>query len=198
MVGGGEPLSAMRAFFSWKGTQPMRIASLLSVLVLAGTCWAQQGVDVQAPGVRVQTGTNTDAAVHSDTRHLGQKGTVRASELIGANVQNAADETVGEINDIVIDPNDGRVRYVALSVGGFLGIADQLFAIPFTSFECRREGDSHVVVLNVDKETLQKAKGFNQENWPDMANPQWQTENDRFYSTPRSTDIRANRTNDLR
>lgn len=176
----------------------MRIASLLSVLVLAGTCWAQQGVDVQAPGVRVQTGTNTDAAVNRDTRHLGEKRIVRASELIGANVQNAADETVGEINDIVIDPNDGRVRYVALSVGGFLGIADQMFAIPFTAFECRRDGDSHVVVLNVDKETLQKAKGFNQENWPDMADPQWQTENDRFYSTPRSTDIRANRTNDLR
>lgn len=178
----------------------MRIASLLSVLVLAGTCWAQQGVDVQAPGVRVQTDADrTDAPVaNHDTRQMGEKRTIRASQLIGLNVHNNADETVGEINDIVIDPNDGRVRYVALSVGGFLGIADQLFAIPWTAFECRRDGDTHVVVLNVNKESLQKAKGFNQENWPDMANPQWQTENDRFYTTPRSTDIRANQPREVR
>ena len=177
----------------------MRIASLLSVLVLAGTCWAQQGVDVQAPGVRVQTDANhPDAHAYNNTRQVGEKRIVRASELIGTNVQNNADETVGEINDIVIDPNDGRVRYVALSVGGFLGIADQLYAIPWTSFECRRDGDQHVVVLNVDKATLQKAKGFNQENWPDLANPQWQTENDRFYATPRSTDVRATRPAEVR
>lgn len=175
----------------------MRIASLLSVLVLAGTCWAQQGVDVQAPGVRVQTGTSPGSAPVG-ARHMGEKRTIRASELIGTNVQNAADETVGEINDIVIDPSDGRVRYVALSVGGFLGIADQLFAIPWTAFECRRDGDQHVVVLNIDKATLQKAKGFNQENWPDMANQQWQTENDRFYVVPRSTDVRVHRSSDLR
>lgn len=184
----------------------MRFSSLLSVLVLAGTCWAQQGVDVQAPGVRVQTNNDRGQAVttrpatdhYTNTHDLGQKRIVRASELIGLNVKNNADESVGEINDIVIDPNDGRVRYVALSVGGFLGIADQLFAIPWTAFECRRDGDQHVVVLNVDKETLKKAKGFNQDSWPDMANPQWQTENDRFYGAPRSTDIRANRPSDLR
>jgi len=176
----------------------MRITSILSVLILAGTCWAQQGVDVQAPGVHVQTDANRGDANAYNGRHTGEKKIVRASELIGKNVQNDADETVGEINDIVIDPNDGRVRYVALSVGGFLGIADQLYAIPWTSFECRRDGDQQVVVLNVDKATLQKAKGFNQENWPDMANPQWQTENDSFFSSPRSTDVRANRPSDLR
>ena len=143
----------------------MRIASIFSVLVLASLCWAEQ-------------------------RETGENKTVRASELIGTNVQNNADETVGEINDIVIDPNEGRVRYVALSVGGFLGVADQLFAIPWTSFECRRDGDEHVVVLNVNKETLQKAKGFNQDNWPDMANQQWQMENDRIFE-PRSSDVRA-------
>ena len=91
--------------------------NLLSVLVLAGTCWAQQGVDVQAPGVRVQTNP-ADAHAYDNTCSLGEKRIVRASELIGTNVQNNADETVGEINDIVIDPNDGsplrsRFRSVA-------------------------------------------------------------------------------------
>lgn len=182
----------------------MRIASLLSVLVLAGTCWAQQGVDVQAPGVHVQTDAERD---HADANHAGthdyatsqragQKQIVRASQLIGANVENNADETVGEINDIVIDPNDGRVRYVALSVGGFLGIADSLYAVPWTSFECRQQGDEHVVILDVTQETFKNAKGFSEENWPDMANQQWQQENDRAYT--RSTDRRANQTNEVR
>jgi sporulation protein YlmC with PRC-barrel domain len=178
----------------------MRLTSLLSVLILAGTCWAQQGtgVDVQAPGVHVQTGAQpADAPAYDQNPRTMTKRIVRASEIIGINVKNEADETVGEINDIVIDPNDGRVRYVALSVGGFLGVADQLFAIPWTSFECRREGDQDVVVLNVDKATLQKAKGFNQENWPDMANEQWQLENDRNFM-PRSSDTRATTTHEVR
>jgi sporulation protein YlmC with PRC-barrel domain len=119
-----------------------------------------------------------------------EKRIVRASELIGLNVQNHADEAVGEINDIVIDPNDGRVRYIALSAGGVLGVGDELFAIPWTAFECRKVGDEHKIVLNVDKETLQNAKGFNQDNWPDMANERWQMENDRIFQ-PRATDRRA-------
>lgn len=182
----------------------MRIVSLLSVLVLAGTCWAQQGVDVQAPGVRVQTDAEGDHDAnragtrdYATSQKTGQKQTVRASQLIGTNVENNADETVGEISDIVIDPNDGRVRYVALSVGGFLGIADSLYAVPWTSFECRQEGDEHVVILDATQETFENAKGFNEENWPDMASQQWQQENDRAYS-PRSTDLRGNRTSDVR
>jgi sporulation protein YlmC with PRC-barrel domain len=168
----------------------MRLIALFTVFALANICWAQQGtaVDVQAPGVRVQT-DNANQYNRNQTT-TSEKRIVRASELIGLNVQNHADEAVGEINDIVIDPNDGRVRYIALSAGGVLGVGDELFAIPWTAFECRKVGDEHKVVLNVDKETLQNAKGFNQDNWPDMANERWQMENDRIFQ-PRATDRRA-------
>ena len=170
----------------------MRVVIFLSVALFASVAFAQQstGVDVNAPGVRVQTDVNRDQNAtnqYGRTNASTEKRIIRASELIGLNVTNNADETVGEINDIVIDPNDARVRYVAVSVGGFLGMGDQLFAIPWASFDCRKDGDEHKVVLNIDKETLQKAKGFNQDNWPDMANEQWQLENDRAYH--RSTDL---------
>jgi sporulation protein YlmC with PRC-barrel domain len=169
----------------------MRYLTFFGVMLAAATCWAEAGVDVQAPGVHVQTNADRDADPANRPRaHAGEKRIVRASELIGLNVQNSQDETVGEINDLVIDTNTGNLRYVALSAGGVLGVGDNLFAVPWTAFECRRDGDEHVVVLNVDKETLQNAKGFNQDNWPNFADEQWQIENDRFYA-PRSTDRRA-------
>ena len=170
----------------------MRYFTFLSVMLAAGTCWAEAGVEVQAPGVRVHTNADHDAdgRVQHRSHAMGQKRILRASELIGLNVQNNQDETVGEINDLVIDTNTGNLRYVALSAGGVLGVGDELFAIPWTAFECRKDGDEHVVVLNVDKESMGKAKGFNQDNWPNFADEQWQIENDRFYA-PRSSDRRA-------
>lgn len=172
----------------------MRMLTFLSVLALATTGWAQQqtGVDIQAPGVHVQTDANHANANQYDNSHrnMSERRNIRASELIGLNVQNNADETVGEINDIVIDSNSGTVDYVALSAGGFLGIGDTLFAVPWKAFECRQNGDEHTVVLDIDKETLSKAKGFNQENWPDTANQQWRSENDRHFFPMRSSDTR--------
>lgn len=172
----------------------MRYLNFLGVLLAASwaaTSWADTGVEVQAPGVHVQTNADHDADHANRPRaHAGEKRILRASELIGLNVQNNQDETVGEINDLVIDTNTGNLRYVALSAGGVLGVGDSMFAVPWTAFECRRDGDDHVVVLNVDKETLQNAKGFNQDSWPNFADEQWQIENDRFYA-PRSTDRRA-------
>jgi sporulation protein YlmC with PRC-barrel domain len=178
----------------------MRMFTFLAVALAASVCWADTdaAVDVQAPGVQVQTdagrqvpANQKDRSDYDQTAHKTgtQERTVRASELIGLNVENPAQETLGEINDIVIDPNDGRVRYVALSAGGILGVGDKLFAVPWTAFACRKVGDEHQVTLNVSKETLQKAKGFDQENWPDMADRQWQQDNDRTY-LERSTDRR--------
>jgi sporulation protein YlmC with PRC-barrel domain len=174
----------------------MRMITFLSVLALATTGWAQQqasGVDVQAPGVHVQTDANhaTPSQYNGSHHQMSARQNVRASNLIGLNVKNNADESVGEINDIVIDPNKGTIDYVAVSAGGFLGMGDELFAIPWKAFECRKNADNEtIVVLNVDKETLQNAKGFDQENWPDTANQQWRSENDRAYQM-RSSDTRA-------
>jgi hypothetical protein len=58
----------------------------------------------------------------------------RTSKLVGATVKNAANETVGKIDDLIVSRND-KVLYAVLSVGGFLGIGSKLVAVPYTSLQ---------------------------------------------------------------
>jgi len=58
-----------------------------------------------------------------------------ASEIIGQSVVNPEGESLGKINDLAIDGDAGRVAYAVLSFGGFLGMGDKLFAIPWSALE---------------------------------------------------------------
>lgn len=53
-----------------------------------------------------------------------------ASTIEGTPVQNQAGEDLGEINELMIDLEKGRIAYAVLSFGGFLGLGDKLFALP--------------------------------------------------------------------
>src|SRR5687767_14741738 len=55
---------------------------------------------------------------------------IRASKLIGMNIQNHQGESVGEVNDIVLDGNSGKIRYLAVTYGGLLGVGNKMFAVP--------------------------------------------------------------------
>jgi sporulation protein YlmC with PRC-barrel domain len=96
----------------------------------------------------------------------------RASKLIGADVENMQGEDLGKIEDIVLDPQDGRVAYAVLSLGGFLGIGEKYFAIPWSALTAKA-GEDNTLMLNVDKEKLKNAPGFDKNNWPDMADRTW-------------------------
>lgn len=90
-----------------------------------------------------------------------------SSSIVGTNVQNSAREDLGEIKDLMIDLSGGRIAYAVLSFGGFLGMGDKLFAIPWEAFQVVQEEE--VLILNVAKEKLEQAPGFDKDNWPDMA-----------------------------
>jgi len=130
---------------------------------------------------------------------------VKASELIGMKVKNEKEE-LGYIEDLVIEPDSGKIEYVAVSIGGVLGIGDKLVAVPWKSIECRPEKGSSseagqeaekIAMLNVEKEKLKNIEGFDQDNWPDMANSRWRQENDRQFQTSRRSErqgLRSERT----
>jgi sporulation protein YlmC with PRC-barrel domain len=100
-----------------------------------------------------------------------------ASTLAGDKVVNARGEDIGKIDEIMIDTPTGRVAYAVLSFGGFLGMGDKLFAIPWSRLSL--DEDNKVFVLDIDKETLKQAPGFDKDKWPDMADQSW---NSRIYS----------------
>ncbi|MBZ5671644.1 MAG: PRC-barrel domain-containing protein [Acidobacteriia bacterium] len=89
------------------------------------------------------------------------------SSLKGDKVVNYQGEDLGKIEEIMIDLDRGRVAYVVLSFGGFLGMGDKLFAVPWQAFSV--DTTQKRLVLNADKELLRKAPGFDKNNWPDMA-----------------------------
>jgi len=146
--------------------------SLLAIL-LTGTAAAQ-------------TPTKTEPqAIRDDTTMRPAAKTCRASQLIGRKVENAQGEKLGKIEDIVLDESDGSIAYAVLSFGGFLGMGDKLFAIPFTSLEHKMDKDADddaPLVLNVDKEVLKKAPGFDKDHWPNTADRTWGAEIHQYYN----------------
>ncbi|GJL70685.1 MAG: hypothetical protein NPIRA06_33200 [Nitrospirales bacterium] len=94
-----------------------------------------------------------------------------SSSITGDTVQNMDREDLGEIKDLMIDLSEGRIAYAVLSFGGFLGMGDKLFAIPWEALSVVQE--EKVFLLNVPKEKLEQAPGFDKDNWPDMADVTW-------------------------
>ncbi len=99
-----------------------------------------------------------------------------SSSITSDDVKNTKGEDLGSIKDLMIDPATGQIEYAVLSFGGFLGLGDKYFAVPWSAFEVDREDEC--LILNVDKERLKNAPGFDKDNWPDMADPQFK---DRVY-----------------
>jgi sporulation protein YlmC with PRC-barrel domain len=104
-----------------------------------------------------------------------------ADTLIGDNVVNGKGEDLGEIKEIMIDMQDGRVAYAVLSFGGFLGMGEKLFAAPWQALQL--DTVNKRFVLDVPKERLQNAPGFNPDAWPDMSDVTWVEEINTFYGT---------------
>ena len=96
-----------------------------------------------------------------------------ASSLKGDNVVNHQGEALGKIEEIMIDLDRGRIAFAVLSFGGFLGMGDKLFAIPWQAFAVDTAGER--LILNANKELLKKATGFDKDKWPNMADSAWGT-----------------------
>lgn len=99
------------------------------------------------------------------------------SSVTGTDVKNLDGENIGSITDIMLDTGSGTIAYAVLSFGGFMGLGDKLFAIPWAAFSINTEDETFI--LNIDKASLEKAEGFDQDDWPDMRDVEW---NRRTYS----------------
>jgi sporulation protein YlmC with PRC-barrel domain len=107
---------------------------------------------------------------------------IRGNTFIGADVQNPQGQNLGDIKDIVIDRTSGRIAYAVVSFGGFLGMGEKLFAVPWGAFS--QKADKDTFVLDVDKERLKNAPGFDAHNWPQMASREWVTSLYSYYNVP--------------
>lgn len=107
-------------------------------------------------------------------RAVGAFTIVVKKSVLGAKVINTEREDLGKIEDLVIDTKNNRVAYAILSFGGILGMGDKHFAIPWEALTF--DLSEKVAVLNINKDRLQNAPGFDKDSWPDMADPSWGTQ----------------------
>ena len=129
---------------------------------------------------QTQTGTQGDAK---------QLQVVRASTLRDMDVKNQQGETIGEIERVMFDLEDGRVAYVVLDFDGWLDVGGRHIAAPWEAL--RLTPGAQEVTLTVDKEKLQKAPGFAPNAWPTAVTRPWLTDVYTYYGYQPYPAIRA-------
>lgn len=117
-------------------------------------------------------------------RKTGQGSRLRlmgANTLLGEDVYNGKDEKLGDIKEFMLEMDTGKVAYAVLSFGGFLGMGEKLFAVPWNALTLDTENKRFV--LNIEKDQLKNAPGFDKNDWPDMADQAWASGIQSFYGT---------------
>src|SRR5450756_267879 len=118
-------------------------------------------------GETISTSKTLDGSTYWN--HKGGPGPriMAADTLEGDEVKNASGEALGTMDHVMIDVPTGRVAYAVLSFGGFLGMGDKLFAVPWAALKL--DSANKCFILNVDKATIEAAPGFDKDNWPNMS-----------------------------
>ncbi len=170
---------------------PLFTVSVLS-MALIGTVYAtdvqdkqKELVEKQQEAAETQQELNKETLKAADERiseaNKSMQHISRASKIIGTKVTNPKGEGLGNIKELVLDPDSGQVVYAVISFGGLFGLGNKLFALPWNTLHWSRDNENYV--LDVDKDTLKKAPGFDKKHWPDSTNKwdQWREEIEQFY-----------------
>jgi len=102
-----------------------------------------------------------------------------ATTITGDEVCNMQDEKLGKIQDLMLDLTEGKIRYAVLASGGFLGMGDRLFAVPWKAL--KQDKENKRFMLDVDVERLKNAPGFDKDQWPNMADATWSSTVESYY-----------------
>jgi sporulation protein YlmC with PRC-barrel domain len=125
---------------------------------------------------------NGGAAILRDPDHVSRGPgpfVMDAATLDGDSVVNSAGEDIGKIEAIMLDVAAGRIAYAVLSFGGFFGIGSKLFAIPWSALTL--DAPEKRFLLDISKERLESAPGFDEDQWPSMADRRWASDVHAYY-----------------
>lgn len=86
---------------------------------------------------------------------------------------------LGNIEELMIDMRTQHVAYALMTFGGFLGMGERLFAVPFRAFH--NDGIKGHLFLDVDEDSINNAPYIEKDCWPDMADKNWIREIHAFY-----------------
>lgn len=140
------------------------LAGLALVALLAGSALAARSDDMSRSGSGASAGqTQGQSQSMKDQKSMTMP---KTSDLIGKDIVGANNETLGTLDDIAVNRNDGRIAYGVLAYGGFLGIGEKYHAVPWDAFQLRSKDDDQVLALNITQDQLEQSQGFERNNWP--------------------------------
>lgn len=137
---------------------------------------AYRGQVFNDAGIWKDDGARTDMTARSSTNPQGAPGTMARSSggdfnaegnvsgnaLLGANVRNQANETVGEIEEVFVG-TDGAIKTVVVSVGGFLGVGSKNVAVKWSDLKVERDGKDLRVKTNWTKDSLKAMPDYKED-----------------------------------
>jgi len=94
---------------------------------------------------------------------------MRATKVIGLPVKNLQDEKLGKVDNLTVDLMGARLVTVIISSGGFLGLGNELSAVPPAAL--RFNSERNALILDATKESLTQAPRFQSNQWPDVGQP---------------------------
>ncbi|HEY1172187.1 MAG TPA: PRC-barrel domain-containing protein [Verrucomicrobiae bacterium] len=103
----------------------------------------------------------------------------RATDIMGMEVRNLADEKLGKVEDLIVNIGAGKTSYVILSSGGVFGLGDQLIVVPAQRFNYREHDKK--LILDADKDLLKGAPGYDKHRLPDWSDEAWNIKLEEYY-----------------
>ncbi len=111
---------------------------------------------------------------------------ISSNDVQGSAVYDLKGTKIGDIDHLMIDKVSGRTNYAVMSFGGFLGLGESHYPIPWTTLKYDTNLDGYVT--GVTEQQLKDAPAFSDDSWSDSA---WMTDVDRHYGA--SSDLGGSR-----
>lgn len=105
---------------------------------------------------------------------------VSASRMIGNEVFNRKEQSIGSVREFILNSDTGSPQYVVVSTGGFLGFGERLHAVPWNALSL--DTAQQWFMLNVDAESLRDAPALDKDNWPEMTSAAWIGQTNAWYA----------------
>lgn len=147
-----------------------------SLLAFAGVAAADDAAKNRSAGQDAQQiqGASASAAAGASSEKGGGEqnmSEMRATELMDKKVVGRDGEDLGEIKDVVVNLETGKVHAAVLEFGGILGVGEKHYAFPVSELKPAKDGDK--LAMDIDKDKLKNAEGFAKGQWPEMNDEYW-------------------------
>lgn len=104
---------------------------------------------------------------------------MNSAALCGDRVVNHRGELLGMVSELLLDVERGCIAYVVMAAGGFMGLGERLYALPWRALEL--DAERGCLILDADRSIFDTAPAFDKDHWPTTPDAQWHRDVHRHY-----------------